>query len=58
MNIHKALNLLYFEPGSLIHHLHPYYRDLHRATELASNIQHWNEIFDQNVDFISLENMF
>ena len=35
-------------------HLPSYYRDLHRAIELASNIQHWNEIFDQNVDFIYL----
>ena len=57
-NIHKALNLLDFEPGSLLHHLHPYYHDLHRATELASNIQHWNEIFDQNIDFISLKTCF
>ena len=54
-NIHKALNLLDFEPGSLLHHLPSYYHDLHRATELASNIQHWNEIFDQNVGFISLK---
>ena len=43
---------------SLLHHLPSYYHDLHRAIELASNIQHWNEIFDQNVDFISLKTCF
>ena len=51
-NIHKALDSLHF-----LHHLPSYYHDLHRATELASNIQHWNEIVDQNVDFISLKHV-
>ena len=47
-----------FEPGSLLHHLPSYYHDLRRAIELASNIQHWNEFFDKNVDFISLKTCF
>ena len=51
-NIHKALNLFPSTPSAIV------LLYLHRAIELASNIQHWNESFDQNVDFISLKTCF
>ena len=53
-NAHKALNLLDFEPGSLLHHLPSYYHNSDSAIELASDRKKWKDVFDKNLDYISL----
>ena len=53
-NAHKALNLLDFKPGSHLHHLTSCYHNLDSAIELASDREKWKDVFDKNLDFVSL----